>query len=224
VTDGGAQDRGDHRQRIDAEVEQWSAGQLGVEDPVVAGEVLGVLATDRSQATERAGLQQLADDVPLGQVQRPQRLGAVPAGPRGDVGDAPGVGTGRGDRLLHQHVLARLHRGDRQLGVGVVGGGHVDDVDLRVRQHGVVALDRVSDVVLGGERRRALDVTRAGDGDLLTGVLLQRLHESLGDPPGSDHAPPQGRRLHRVGRARRRHRGREAHGHQYGASGRIVAG
>ena len=42
-------------------------------------------------------------------------------------------------RLLAQHVLARLQGGDRQCGVGGVHGGDVDRVDIRVGQDLVVA-------------------------------------------------------------------------------------
>ncbi len=48
-----------------------------------------------------------------------------------------------GERLLAQHVLARLERRHRDLGVGVTGGADVDDVD-------VVALEQAPPVGLDG--------------------------------------------------------------------------
>jgi hypothetical protein len=62
------------------------------------------------------------------------------AGPDDDL-HASGVGGGlhraasgqvERHRLFHQDVLAGLRRGDRQLGVGLVGSGDVDEFDLRV--------------------------------------------------------------------------------------------
>ena len=59
-----------------------------------------------------------------------------------------GLLDGVGQRLLAQHVLAGLERGDGDLGVGVARGADVDEVD-------VVALDQPAPVGLGRAPSRA---------------------------------------------------------------------
>ena len=71
---------------------------------------------------------------------RPDALGR---GPGRGLGHRLGLGHAVGQRLLAEHVLAGLERGDRDLGVGVAGGADVDQVD-------VVALDDPPPVGLGG--------------------------------------------------------------------------
>ncbi len=53
--------------------------------------------------------------------------------PRGGLGGRDhllGLGDRVRERLLAEHVLAGLERGDRDLGVGVAGRAHVDEVDV----------------------------------------------------------------------------------------------
>ncbi len=54
-----------------------------------------------------------------------------------------------GQRLLDQHVLARLERGDRDLGVAVAGGADVDDVDVVALDHRVPVGGRLGPAVAG---------------------------------------------------------------------------
>ena len=59
-----------------------------------------------------------------------------------------------GQRLLDQHVLARLERRDRDLGVAVAGGADVDDVDVVAPDHRAPVGGRLGPAVAG---RRLLD-------------------------------------------------------------------
>ena len=74
---------------------------------------------------------------------------AVGGGLGGGLGHRLGLGDGVGQRLLAQHVLAGLERGDRDLGVGVTGRADVDQVD-------VVALDHAAPVGLGARPAQPL--------------------------------------------------------------------
>ena len=89
-------------------------------------------------------------------------------------------------RLLHEHVLARLQRRDRQLGQRVVRGGHdhgVGGVEHGLhavdggfeRRHGVVARHQL----VGAQHRRPLapDQAAADDADLQPALLADRALE-----------------------------------------------
>ena len=56
----------------------------------------------------------------------------VTTGPAGGVAHGPSIVEGAGQRLLAGHVLAGLQRRHGLVGVDIVGGGHVDKVDLGV--------------------------------------------------------------------------------------------
>jgi hypothetical protein len=68
---------------------------------------------------------------------------AAGTGVRGRTGHGLGLGDGVGQRLLAQHVLARLEGGDGDLGVAGAGGADVDELD-------VVPGDQRPPVGLGG--------------------------------------------------------------------------
>ena len=103
--------------------------RLGIGDPVL--EVL------------RPHVPDLADpalgDEPAGQRDRrhpsvgeaDHRAYAVLRSPLGGRDHRLGLGDGVGQRLLAEHVLARLERGDRDLGVRVPRRADVDEVDVR---------------------------------------------------------------------------------------------
>lgn len=86
---------------------------------------------------------QLADH---GVIAVDERHGGDPARGRGGVGERPGVGRRRGDRLLADDVLAREQRVARLGDVEVVGRADVDHVDAVVAQDGVHV--RIADVEL----------------------------------------------------------------------------
>ena len=94
------------------------------------------------QATHPAGPDEL-----MGQGHRGDPPVDVPdeglaRGPAGRVPHRPGIVEGPRQGLLAGHVLARLERGDGLLGMEVVGGGHVDEIDIGVAtavRHLVVA-------------------------------------------------------------------------------------
>ena len=98
------------------------------------------------------------------------------------------LGEGAGDRLLDQHVLARLDSGDRPLGVGVVPGADRDAVDLGIGEQLAGVGVGAPGAVLVGDLLGALEVhVRHGD-QLDVGVLRVRGEVGLGDAPGADDA------------------------------------
>ena len=141
------------RDRVRTEIEQWSACELGIVDAVIGGEELAVVGDDRTHLTEHAIVQQLADDIELRQELRPHRLAreAVGVGGRGgDVPRAPGVHC---ERLLDQHVLARVQCVECVVAVARVRRRDVDDVDVRIVEERFIAVVRLGQRPLRGERR-----------------------------------------------------------------------
>ena len=63
------------------------------------------------------------------------RAHAALGGAGGGIRHRLGLGDRVRERLLDQHVLARLERGDRDLGVRVARGHDVDDVDVVAGDH-----------------------------------------------------------------------------------------
>ena len=91
-----------------------------------------MIGDHRAHLAQRAILQQLPDDVELGQEHRPQCLHEEHPARRGQRGQLRGLCGVQCDRLLDQGVLTR---GQRQFGAGivrVVRGGDVDDVHVRI--------------------------------------------------------------------------------------------
>ncbi len=77
---------------------------------------------------------------------------AALGGPGGRRGHGLGFGQRVAQRLLAQHVLARVQRGDGDLGVGVAGGADVHQLHVvPVDQGPPVGLDVVPAVTAGGE-------------------------------------------------------------------------
>ena len=80
---------------------------------------------------------------------------AARRGALGGRGHRLGLGDGVGQRLLAQHVLAGLERGDGDLGVGVARRADVDEVDVVARDHRApVGLGRLPSPAARPRRRR----------------------------------------------------------------------
>ena len=85
---------------------------------------------------------------------------------RRDRGDLLGFLRVRGERLLAQHVLAGLERGDGPFGVEPVGERVVDRVELGIGEERGVRVVHLRDAVLGRERVGAAAVSgRYGSDD-----------------------------------------------------------
>ncbi len=101
-------------------------GQVGVEEQ--GG---GMGRGHRQQFTELAIVQCLLDP-PVGRLTSPvvtdleHHPGIV-----GRVDGTVGFGHGQGERLVHEHVLPGSGRGDHQVGMGRVGCGYEDTIDVR---------------------------------------------------------------------------------------------
>ncbi len=197
-----SEQRRDEGEGVDAEVEQRSAGKDGVEHAVTVGERLAVLGVDRRDLSESPELDHLADDIPLGQEHRPERLSAIEPGLLGRGRELAGLRRAEPDRLLHEHVLAGSEAQERVLEVGGMRRRDVHDVDVVELRQLLVAAHRRRDAVAAGEVLRPRERPRSDGDDFLAGVSLQRLDELLGDPARTHDAPSQRRCLHRVRRAR----------------------
>ena len=130
---------------VDAEVEQRTAAEGEVEEPVRRV----VLPGDAEVGLHGAHLTDgaVGDQLPHGDDGRleagPHRLHHEDAGAARQVDHLGGAGRGRGERLLHQQGLARAQGGDRDRVVLGVGRRDVEDVDVRVGQDlGVGAVRR----------------------------------------------------------------------------------
>ena len=144
---------------VRAEVAEGARSRLlGLEAPRgegrVVAPVLEVAAAEVADLAELAGLDQLAGQphrrheavVEAAQVLDARRRHALP-----DLVALVGVAA---ERLLAEHVLARLGRGDRRLGVQRVGAAVVEQADRRVGDE-VAPVGRPALVAeLGGDRPR----------------------------------------------------------------------
>ena len=127
-------------------------GKAGVDDPVLL-----VLRADVAHLAEAAVGDQLAGERQRRHpavVEADHRADPPRRGGLGDRGHLLRLGHRVTQGLLAEHVLARLQRGDRDLGVAVAGGAHVHDVD-------VVARDELAPV---GRPLRPAELVRGGLG------------------------------------------------------------
>ena len=87
---------------------------------------------DRARLADRAGAHDLARAAPLRMMTNHERFGDELARPRPRRDERLGLGGAQRNRLLAQHMLARLQRADGPLDVQLVGQRIVDRLDRRV--------------------------------------------------------------------------------------------
>ena len=185
------------RHRIDAEVEQGAAAELGREQPVaVVTEELPVIGGDGDDAPERALREQLADLDDVGQEARPHRLHQEQsrgAGGRHQLLRLQGVHR---ERLLHEHRLA----GVAARAASPRGAAAPASPRRPHRRRGPRPAPRSRRGGWGcrSGRRTALRVSSRRDPTAVirpVSVSARSAANDAGDPAGSDHAPAQRRRL-----------------------------
>src|SRR5215218_631489 len=92
-----------------------------------------------------------------------------------------------------------------------MGGGHIDDVQVRRAYQLLRCTVTALQSTFVGEGRGPLRLTGCDRDHALAGVLLQQAHESVGDPPSPDHTPTHARSQSRVGYSGLRKPVRECH-------------
>ena len=151
------------RHRVDAEVEQRAAAELGREQPVrrVLREPLAVVGDDRDDLAQRAVGEQPPDPRMCGR--KRAHIASIRKTPRGrGLGDQRlGLGGVHRERLLDQHALPASQRQQRVRVVHRMGRGDVDDVDLRVRDERLVGVVPVGHAEALAERLGGLLPARA---------------------------------------------------------------
>ena len=182
------------RHRVDPEVEQGAAAELGGVEPVrrIRREVHAQIGGDRRTSPSAPSAIELADAQRVREEAGPHRLHAEHAGGTGGRHDGRRLGGVHRERLLHEHVLARSDRGEGVLGVQRVRGGDVDGVDVRVLDERLVARRAAA-----GRRRSP----RTGPRTPATGTPRRRSARRAGirrparrlrrDLPGPHHSPAQ---------------------------------
>ena len=199
----------DQRHRIRAEVQQRTAAQRRVEQPVggVVGkpeaEIIGH-AADLTQLT-------LGDQLPELHVQgieaRPDRLHQerVVGARRSD--DGLGQVQVDGQRFLGQHRRPGLERRDRRLVVHTMGCRHVEHVDLRQHVGQVLEHGRRGRTAAGREAqplregRSPFGRSGADRHEFRVGQQRQVGHHRAGDAARADHSPAQRPTGHRGSRS-----------------------
>ena len=191
----GAEHPGREGHRVGAQVEHRAAGQLGAHDPVAVVEPLPHVGQHHPRLTRR---------------RRRRAAGARRRSAAGRASTSPPCRTPRPaaaaspictrlagiqpDRLLDEHVLARLDREQRVRQVQVVRRRDVDDVDLGVgdeRLVGAVGRRRPRTRRPRGARPRRCATRRpARPGGCCRAGRSTNLS---GDPPGAEHPPAQRR-------------------------------
>ncbi len=186
----GAEDEARGQDRVAADVVERAAARRLVADVVGVEQAIGEEGLDRPRRTDCAGVGELTRAPPLRMEAHHERLGDQLAGPvaRGD--QRLGFLRVERDRLLAQHVLARLQRADRPRDVQLVGQRIVDRLDRRIGEQFVVGAVGLGDPV---RRRRRLGLGEVARGDRVDARNLALLH--AGDDPletdirGAEHAP-----------------------------------
>ena len=118
---------------VDANVEEGAAADAG--QPLPAGEVF---AAEHDLGVADFGRLDAALDGARGAGEADGKVDhQFLAGFLHGFVDAQAVGGGHGHRLFEVDVLAGLERGEGQLGVGAVGGGDGDDLNVVIREDAV---------------------------------------------------------------------------------------
>ena len=119
---------------IDAHVQHRAAEKGGVVDAVLGREVLTVVDHDGTELAEHPVVEDLADDVELGQELRPHRLAGEQSMRLCRSDDLAGLRGVDAHRLFDQYVLSCCQCRQRAAVVFDVRGADVDDVDVRIGQ------------------------------------------------------------------------------------------
>ena len=123
--------------RVAANVEDGPAAHIGLVAHVTGIDVVEAeLAVDRPYLANSAGLHQLSGLHPLRIEADHEGLGQDQV--RAQIHQRFEFRRAEGDRLLAQHVLARLQRPARPFDVQVVGQGDIDRIDVIAFEQGVV--------------------------------------------------------------------------------------
>ena len=120
-----------------------------------------------------------------------ERLGHHDAGLARGLGDRVHLVQGHGQRLLAEDVFAGLGRLDGPRGVEAVGQRDVDDVDVRVSQHRLVAAERAGDAPFGGVGLRVGQVAAGDRGQPVARRCAQRGDQRPVDVGRAQQAPTQ---------------------------------
>ena len=143
----------------------------GVQRGIVAP-VLEVAPAEVADLAELAGVDQLARQPHRRDEAVVEPAQVLDAGGRHALPDLVALVGVATERLLAEHVLARLGRGDRRLGVQRVGAAVVEEADRRVADE-VPPVGRPALVAVpgGGRRDRLLVAARQRDEPRLEGAL-----------------------------------------------------
>ena len=104
------------RSRVGHEVVQRTAGEVGPHDPVVGGEVLADVGQDGVRRAEDPVLDQPANDVELGEEERPERLHEEEPALGGESVRSRDLGRVDAHRLLDDDVFRPASRASRACG------------------------------------------------------------------------------------------------------------
>ena len=208
--DGGhSQGRPEHRvhqaQRVDAQVQQGAAGEVGTREALNMQQRLEVVGAHVLDGAQRAADRERAHQGLAGQEAHPHGLhGEQAPVPRG-AEDAAGLDGAAGEGLLHQDGLARLQGQERVVGVEGVRRGDVDGVDVGVGDEVLVGAVGANGLALA-RTRMGLDegpgpggVTASDGGDETGGVGGHVTGEGAGDVAGAQDPPAQHRGVLRLG-------------------------
>ena len=108
------------------------------------------------------------------------------------------LSKGDGQRFLAEHVLARLHGFDAPFGVQAVGQRDVDDVDVRVGQHRLIAAEGVRDVPFGRVSLGVRQIAAGDGGQPVARRGAQRCDERSIDVGRAQQAPVENLISHQV--------------------------
>ena len=191
-----AEDQRRQLHRVHAEVEQPASATSRIPQPMVgvSGHDVSEVGLDEAGFADHTVVEQL-DELAVGrQEPRPHRLHQEQTAIACGVDHPTPLRGVQGERLLAQHVLARLQEHERVAFVARLRSGDVHDVDQRVSCQILIAAVRVRHVEPLGECSRPVDRSRPDRHEV--GVIDQR--EVVGEPgrhrPRSGDPPPHAHR------------------------------
>ncbi len=178
------------RHRVAADVVEPAAARRAVPHVVGVEQAVGEERLDRADGADRARLHEILRASPLRVMAHHESLGDEPSGlvARGD--QHPRLFRVERDRLLAEHVLARLQRLDRPGHVQLVRQRIVDRLDLGVREQRLVGAVGAGDPEASGRLPRPRLVAGGDRRDVAALRALHRRNDLLRRDPGdAEHAP-----------------------------------
>ena len=146
-------------QRIHTYIEQRATGAGRIDHAGLAGHWITQVGACGFHLADFSGGNDLIDELTTWHVTRPNRFRAQQSCFLGYGQSLARLCGIRGERLLHEHVLAGLHAQNRLLGMQIMRSGDIDQINIRVSHQILIRTIRFVEMPLIGECLCAIQIT-----------------------------------------------------------------